>query len=137
MGKRGRFWLLKLPCVVSTSLNGVENYPPLRARVRAMHGRQAGWCSLIQLAHCTSTLPGTEQVLTEQRDWWRNALRPSREPIVRDNSPSYTAAAIMLSLLLALCASLKRSSLPAAARTAQTAWDNTLKQFAQSLAHGT
>lgn len=104
---------------------------PFWARVRATRGRQAGAHSFSWQA-ALSTLPGTEQVLTEQRDWGRNVLRPSRELIVRDNSPSYTAAAIRLSL----CAILKWSSLLAAAWGAQNTWDNTLKQFSQSLAHG-
>lgn len=65
--------------------------------------------------------------LNELRDRWRNARSPSREPIVRDNSPSYAAAAIMLPLWPALRATLKRSPLPAAARTAQTAWENNIR----------
>lgn len=74
--------------------------------------------------------------LNELRDRWRNALSPSREPIVRDNSPSYAAAAIVLPLRPALCATLKQSPLPAAAWTAQTARDNASEQLAQPLAHG-
>lgn len=64
---------------------------------------------------------GAQWLVTKLGDGRRNALRPSREPIVRDNSPSYTAAAIMLTVLPALCTALKRSSLPAAAWTTQTA----------------
>lgn len=119
--------------------NGDRELPPTLSKAEG-HTWTAGWCSLYGLAHCSQRSArhraGARWLLTKLRDWRRNALRASREPIVRDNSPSYTAAAIMLTVLPALCSTLKRSSLPAAAWTTQTAWDNTWEQSAHSLARG-
>lgn len=60
-GEGTTFWPLGLPRTISTGLNGTENRPPLWARVRVTHGRQAGVRSF-SWHTAASALPGTEQV---------------------------------------------------------------------------